>query len=101
MNCLPSTTVVAGHWTGVVGVRPARSRASEVTALKVEPGANWPKVAWFCPPVPEPLAAARIAPSLGRTATRALAGRTPAEWLREEAPFVQDAEPPAAAFSSP
>ncbi len=60
------------------GVRPRRSSARLLTLLNVEPGAYWPKVARFWPPLPGPLAAARIAPSLGRIATRALAGPTSA-----------------------
>ena len=70
--------MVGGHETVVSGVTPARSSARLLTALNVEPGAYCPYVARFCPPLPGPLAAARIAPSLGRIATIALAGPTPA-----------------------
>ena len=66
------------HGTTVSGVSPARSRARLLTILNVDPGADWPNVARFWPPVPGPLAAATISPVLGRSATSALAGPTPA-----------------------
>ena len=78
MNSLPSTVIVGVHGTTVSGVSPARSRARLLTVLNVDPGADWPNVARFWPPLPGPLAAARISPVLGRIATSALAGPTPA-----------------------
>ena len=60
----------------VSGVSPARSSASDETDLNVDPGAYCPYVAMFRPPVPGPLAAARISPVDGRIATSADAGPT-------------------------
>ncbi len=64
------------HGTTVSGVSPARSSARDDTDLNVEPGAYCPNVAMFRPPVPGPLAAARISPVDGRIATSAEAGPT-------------------------
>ena len=75
---------VGGQLTEEVVVSPARSKASALTTLKVEPGANWPTVAADCPLVPVPLAAASMAPSDGRMATMALAGLVSATSSRQD-----------------
>ena len=62
----------AGH--DRVGREPGAQQRQRRDDLNVEPGANWPNVARLRPPLPGPLAAARISPVLGRSATRALAG---------------------------
>ena len=67
----PSTTIVGSQGTGESGVSPARSRANELTTLKVEPGAARPERATCWLAVPGLLAAARISPVEGRIATSA------------------------------
>src|SRR4051812_25653970 len=69
-NVRPSTVVVPGHGTGVVGVSlPAASRAVAVIVFMLEPGGNRPDSA-----LPELAASfeetARISPVPGRTTTR-------------------------------
>ena len=65
--CRPRVTV-RGHLTFESGVRPARSRASEVTTLNVDPGGFWPTVASDWPLVAELFAADQNRP--GRRADR-------------------------------
>ena len=68
--------VVDGQLSGLSGVIPERSSASDVTTLNVDPGAYVPSVAVDSPSPPGPLAAASTSPVDGRNATMALAGTT-------------------------
>ena len=63
-----------GQVTGEPGSSPARSRASELITLNVEPGAARPTVASDWPLVPALLAATSTAPVEGRMTTMEAAG---------------------------